>query len=112
MLKKRSFAAVFVLALSVASFPLTASAQDKAPVENKTKIVAPTDGLTLNLGSDGSNILDLPAESVGSSLFKLDLSDTGCLTGAVGRLTSGQFHLQDRIIVGDAQAGLGYQTMG
>lgn len=194
MLKKRSFAAVFVLALSVASFPLTASAQDKAPVENKTKIVAPTDGLTLNLGSDGSNILDLPAESVGSSLFKLDLSDTGCLTGAdgclsrseqldfgytkaftsrsqrgldlsltpraalrfndesssavvgavveigedlrkgsnfdnntwyffagadaealtyspnsVGRLTSGQFHLQDRIIVGDAQAGLGYR---
>ena len=28
---------------------------------------------------------------------------------SVGRLTSGQFHLQDRIIVGDAQAGLGYR---
>lgn len=27
----------------------------------------------------------------------------------VRRLTSGQFHLQDRIIVGDAQAGLGYR---
>jgi len=25
------------------------------------------------------------------------------------RLTSGQFHLQDRIIVGDAQAGVGYR---
>lgn len=28
---------------------------------------------------------------------------------SVGRITSGQFHLQDRIIVGDAQAGLGYR---
>ena len=27
----------------------------------------------------------------------------------MSRLTSGQFHLQDRIIVGDAQAGLGYR---
>jgi len=29
--------------------------------------------------------------------------------GSVGRITSGEFHLQDRIIVGDAQAGLGYR---
>jgi len=28
---------------------------------------------------------------------------------SVNRITSGQFHLQDRIIVGDAQAGLGYR---
>jgi len=28
---------------------------------------------------------------------------------SVGQITSGQFHLQDRIIVGDAQAGLGYR---
>jgi len=28
---------------------------------------------------------------------------------SVGRITSGEFHLQDRIIVGDAQAGLGYR---
>lgn len=28
---------------------------------------------------------------------------------SVGRITAGQFHLQDRIIVGDAQAGLGYR---
>lgn len=28
---------------------------------------------------------------------------------SVSRITSGQFHLQDRIIVGDAQAGLGYR---
>jgi hypothetical protein len=28
---------------------------------------------------------------------------------SIGRITAGQFHLQDRIIVGDAQAGLGYR---
>jgi len=28
---------------------------------------------------------------------------------SVGRITAGEFHLQDRIIVGDAQAGLGYR---
>ena len=28
---------------------------------------------------------------------------------SMDRLTSGQFHLQDRIIVGDAQAGVGYR---
>jgi len=28
---------------------------------------------------------------------------------SVGRITSGEFHLQDRVIVGDAQAGLGYR---
>jgi len=39
-------------------------------------------------------------------------ADAEALTYApnsVGRITSGQFHLQDRIIVGDAQAGLGYR---
>jgi len=181
------------MAMSSPSF-----AQDKASSDTSLKIIAPTDGLTLNLGIESPNftggVLELPAESVGSSLFKLDLADTGCLTGAegcqsrhdmldfgyakaftsrshsgldlsltpraalrfddesssavvgavveigedlrkgsnldnntwyffagadaealtyspnsVGRLTSGQFHLQDRIIVGDAQAGLGYR---
>lgn len=28
---------------------------------------------------------------------------------SIGRITSGQFHLQDHVIVGDAQAGLGYR---
>jgi len=28
---------------------------------------------------------------------------------SVGRITTGEFHLQDRILVGDAQAGLGYR---
>ncbi len=164
----------------------------------------PTDGLNLNIpvngvGFEGLSVdfdtqLDLPPESIGSTLFNLDLSNTDCLTGeenclrrsdalgigyqksftsistkgldlslkpratlrfndesssaivgavveigedlragsnfenntwyffagadaealtyspnSIGRLTSGQFHLQDRIIVGDAQAGLGYR---
>jgi hypothetical protein len=177
---------------------LPAKAQDKASADNQAKTVVPSEGLTLNLGAESPNfalnIVDLPAESVGSTLFKLDLADTGCLIGgqgclsrnetldfgyakaftsrsqkgldlsltpraalrfndesssavvgavveigedlrkgsdldnntwyffagadaealtyspnSVGRLTSGQFHLQDRIIVGDAQAGLGYR---
>ncbi len=194
--KKRGLAALFVVSTIMALSVTSVSAQVSS--ETPAKIMSPTDGLTLNLGSDttdfATNILDLPAESVGSTLFKLDLADTNCLTGgegclsrsetldlgyakaftsrsqkgldlsltpraalrfndesssavvgavveigedlrkganfdsntwyffagadaealtyspnSVGRLTSGQFHLQDRIIVGDAQAGLGYR---
>jgi hypothetical protein len=189
-----------------------AFAQDASSDANAT---APaSDGLTLNLGPTLPNgelntllaqsnsgltipavsVIDLPVNAVGSTLFKLDLSDPGCLTGSdvcasrqdrtafglsryitakkddgidlvlrprasfsfdndsssalVGavveigedlrrgsdfktntwylfagadaealtyspdglrQLSSGQFHLQDRIIVGDAQAGLGYR---
>jgi len=190
--------AVLVLSATLVSVSTSALAQDKETSGNQAKIMTPTDGLNLNLGNTSlgspSTILDLPAESVGSTLFKLDLADTGCLTGvegclsrtesldlgyakaftsrsqtgldltltpraalrfndesssavvgavveigedlrkgsdldnntwyffagadaealtyspnSVGRLTSGQFHLQDRIIVGDAQAGLGYR---
>ena len=196
--KKRSLTALFVLPAAFLALAAPALAQDKASADIPAKIIAPSDGLTLNLGPEtqsfSPNLLDLPAESVGSTLFKLDLADTGCLTGSegclsrserldlgyakaftsrsskgldltltpraalrfndesssavvgavveigedlrrgsdldnntwyffagadaealtyspnsVGRLTSGQFHLQDRIIVGDAQAGLGYR---
>jgi len=165
----------------------------------------PTDGLNLNIPANGvgykglslnldAGQIDLPPESMGSTLFKLDLGNTDCLTGgenclrrsdivdlgyqkaftsvstkgldlsltpraalrftdesssaavgavveigedlrtgsnfenntwyffagadaealsyapnSVGRMTSGQFHLQDQIIVGDAKAGLGYR---
>lgn len=196
--RKRGFAALLAVpAILMLSVP-NALAQDSSAPETAAKIMSPSDGLAMNLGIDNpdftSNILDLPAESVGSTLFKLDLADTGCLTGgegclsrsetldlgyakaftsrsqkgldlsltpraslrfndesssavvgavveigedlrkganfdnntwyffagadaealtyspnSVGRLTSGQFHLQDRIIVGDAQAGLGYR---
>ena len=196
--KKRGVTAIFAMSASLMGFSAPALAQDKESSQDQTKIIAPSDGLTLNLDTNTSslapNVLNLPAESVGSTLFKLDLSDTNCLTGgqgcasrserldlgyskaftsrsqkgldlsltpravlrfndesssavvgavveigedlrkgsefdnntwyffagadaealtyspnSVGRLTSGQFHLQDRIIVGDAQAGLGYR---
>lgn len=195
---KRGLAALFVVSALSLSLSSPATAQDKETRDTAQKIIAPTDGLNLNLSGDtlslSQNSLELPAESVGSTLFKLDLADTGCLTGesgclsrneqldlgyakaftsrsqrgldmtltpraalrfndesssavvgavveigedlrkgsefdnntwyffagadaealtyapnSVGRLTSGQFHLQDRIIVGDAQAGLGYR---
>ena len=197
-MKKCSLMAVLALSACLMSVSGSAFAQDKETQETQPKIITPSDGLNLNLGNSSigspSTILDLPAESVGSTLFKLDLADTDCLTGgegclsrsetldlgyakafksrsqtgldltltpraalrfndesssavvgavveigedlrkgsdldnntwyffagadaealtyspnSVGRLTSGQFHLQDRIIVGDAQAGLGYR---
>ena len=196
--KKRGLTALFVLPAAFLTLAAPAFAQDKPNSDLTAKIIAPSDGLTLNLGNDSSgfspNILDLPPESVGSTLFKLDIADPSCLTGgehclsrnetldfgyakaftsrslsgldlsltpraalrfndesssavvgavveigedlrkgsnfdnntwyffagadaealtyspnSVGRMTSGQFHLQDRIIVGDAQAGLGYR---
>jgi len=196
--RKGGLTALFALSAACMAMSSPSFAQDKASSDTSSKIIAPTDGLTLNLGIESPSftggVLELPAESVGSSLFKLDLADTGCLTGAegcqsrhdmldfgyakaftsrshsgldlsltpraalrfddesssavvgavveigedlrkgsnldnntwyffagadaealtyspnsVGRLTSGQFHLQDRIIVGDAQAGLGYR---
>ncbi len=195
--KKRLLAALCIMPAILVLSPAASFAQDSAS-EAPAQIISPTDGLALNLGTESpdftSNIFDLPAESVGSTLFKLDLADTDCLTGgegclsrsetldlgyakaftsrsqkgldlsltpraalrfndesssavvgavveigedlrkgsnfdnntwyffagadaealtyspnSVGRLTSGQFHLQDRIIVGDAQAGLGYR---
>lgn len=196
--KKNGLLTALCTSFCVLSVSSSAIAQDKEVAGTPSKAVAPTDGLNLNLGNNSSltsaNILDLPAESVGSTLFNLDLADTNCLTGgegclsrdetldlgyekaftsrnqtgldltltpraalrfndesssavvgavveigedlrkgsdldnntwyffagadaealtyspnSVGRLTSGQFHLQDRIIVGDAQAGLGYR---
>jgi len=199
--RNRSFTVVFGLfsAFALLNAPAYAQNSDAQPL-NKA-VIAPTDGLNLNLSPAapfnanlGGSLLNLPAESVGSTLFKLDIADTACITGeqtclrrddtldfgyskaitshsvtgldltltpraslrynddgssalvgavveigedlrqgsdldnntwyffagadaealtyspnSVGRLTSGQFHLQDRIIVGDAQAGLGYR---
>ena len=190
----------FVALSAVFSFSASALAQN-APSQSKGS----HEGLNFNLGStinpeyssefdmqDG--LIDLPSGSVGSTLFKLDISDPKCLTGSgnclrrnenvnlgmtrqftsgvtkgldfsliprasmrfnddessalvgavveigkdlregsefenntwyvfagadaealtyspnsIGRLANGQFHLQDRIIVGDAQAGVGYR---
>ncbi|RKQ69807.1 uncharacterized protein DUF2219 [Litorimonas taeanensis] len=195
---KRSFAKRAILASCISvlslSFSYAATAQDDGQTASKT-----TEGLNLNLGSSSLSgfdtpLIDLPAKSVGSTLFKLDISDPSCLSGtgqclrrddrvdmglskqftsvsekgidlsvtprasmrfdndnsstlvgavveigedlrkgsniksntwyvfagadaealtygpnSVDRLTSGQFYLQDNIIVGDAQAGVGYR---
>lgn len=212
-----SIAAAVLLTLSS---PLLAAAQDKSDTDLQSIPQTPSsNGLTINLSSgsadaldalnlnipgldsdsldmsslDGPN-LDLPINAVGSTLFRLDLSDPTCLSGTglcerrseqlglglskyitakkdsgidlvlrprasfrfdedsssaivgavveigedlrrgsdfktntwylfagadaealtyspngLSQLSSGQFHLQDRIIVGDAQAGLGYR---
>lgn len=198
------------VALSLAGI---AQAQSKTDGSDAQKaILPPTDGLTLNVTPSNSALnfgpsdfvglsdslrgamLDIPAQSVGSSLFNLDVTDVGCRTGEEGclrrsdkldvgykksitakidsgldiqltpsasvsfddesssavvgaivrigddlregsdlksntwymfagadaeavtyapnslrRITSGNLHLQDRIIVGDAQAGVGYR---
>ena len=80
--RKRGFAALLVMpAILMLSVP-NALAQDSSAPETAAKIISPSNGLAMNLGIDNpnftSNILDLPAESVGSTLFKLDLADTGC----------------------------------
>lgn len=192
--------------LAALAFTLSAPmamAQDAQSSSEKPQ--NPSEGLNLNLGkginpelassfNGQSNLIDLPTNSVGSTLFKLDISDPNCLAGvgqclrrddrvnlgltkqftsvsekgldvsltprasmkfddenssalvgavveigedlregsdfksntwyvfagadaealtyspnSINRLTSGQFHLQDRIIVGDAQAGVGYR---
>ena len=195
----------FVLALCMSAFMVpSAFAQSKDDDNRVNSAPPPSQGLSINLmPEDAGNatllpsiensLVNLPTESIGSTIFDLDASNPNCLTGtetclrrnevldlgyskafasrshggldltltpraalrfnddgssavvgavveigedlregdlesdtwyffagadaealtyspnAVNRLTSGQFHLQDRIIVGDAQAGLGYR---
>ena len=199
--KQRISTAALSLVLTL-GLGVTAQAQDvSVPASTLPKAdTGLTDGLNFNLpgpselGNTTGPRLELPGSAVGSTLFKLDLSDPACATGtgnclrrdkrvglgvsdtftakskkgldlslkpraalgfedgnssalvgavieigedlrkgselqnntwyffagadaealtyspnSVSRITSGQFHLQDRIIVGDAQAGLGYR---
>lgn len=198
LISKRICVAISILCVS--SIPAVSFAQEAPNISKGTH-----EGLNFNLGSTinpeyssefelQKGLIDLPSGSVGSTLFKLDISDPKCLTGSgnclrrnenvnlgmtrqftsgvikgldlsliprasmrfnddessalvgavveigkdlregsefenntwyvfagadaealtyspnsIGRLTNGQFHLQDRIIVGDAQAGVGYR---
>lgn len=204
---KAGSASLRVIGLSLAAFlisplvlPMSAFAQD-AQTKQTSTVSEPSEGLALNIGTNtdlgfenSAPLLDLPASSVGSTLFKLDISDPNCLSGVgqclrrddrvdlglskqftsvsetgidvsvtpraamridnenastlvgavveigedlrkgsefknntwyvfagadaesvtygpntINRLTNGQFHLQDQIFVGDAQAGVGYR---
>lgn len=205
---------VSLVAICTVAMSSAAQAQSKSSDDTLKSTLQPTEGLTLNVtpsttqfhgaGSNaagfnpslqGGPIVDIPAESVGSRLFDLDVTDSACVSGettclrrtdetldlaysksittkldkgldiqltprasvsfddesssalvgalvrigddlredsdlksntwymfagadaeavtyspnSVSRLTRGQFHLQDRIIVGDAQAGVGYR---
>ncbi len=201
--RKRYGLSRFALGGVAVMFVLATSHSAIAQTNNQTPPAS--EGLNLNIGNAinpefasnfdaRGNIIDLPTNSVGSTLFKLDISDPNCLAGvgqclrrddrvnlgltkqftsvsetgldlsltprasmrfddenssalvgavveigedlregsefknntwyvfagadaealtyspnSINRLTSGQFHLQDRIIVGDAQAGVGYR---
>jgi len=202
-IESRRFAAVLTSALCL-SFASSSFAQDKPNPDIETLKpsvnISTSEGLNFNLTgqsdfqSQGGSQLELPLESVGSTVFKLDLTSPDCVNGgksctrrtdnlklgltdtftrrsekgldlsltpraslrfndeisstavgavieigedlregsefenntwyffagadaealtyspnSVNRITTGQFHLQDRIIVGDAQAGLGYR---
>jgi hypothetical protein len=183
----------------LATAPAAIAQDDTEKTSQKT--ISASDGLALNIGNtsnfgfeNSTPLTDLPASSVGSTLFKLDISDPNCLSGVgqclrrddrldlgvskqftsvsetgldlsvtpraamsidnenastlvgavveigedlrkgsefknntwyvfagadaeavtygpntINRLTNGQFYLQDQILVGDAQAGVGYR---
>lgn len=77
----------------------------------------------LNFGDEHSSALVGAVVKIGEDLRELDVNDTSrwylfagadaeALTyssNSPSRLTRGQFNLQDKIIVGDAQAGFGYK---
>lgn len=213
MATSRKAALTCLTSIILMAMSSTAQAQSKSSDTQYNAITPPTEGLTLNVTPSSNQfatsnsdyvgfssslqgaIIDIPAESVGSRLFDLDVTDTACITGektclrrsddtldlaysksittkldkridiqltprasvsfddesssalvgalvrigddlredsdlksntwymfagadaeavtyspsSVSRLTRGEFHLQDRIIVGDAQAGVGYR---
>jgi len=69
---------------------------------------AATVGAVIEIGED----LREGSEFKSNTWYFFAGADAEALTftpGSIDRITSGEFHLQDRIIVGDAQAGLGYR---
>jgi len=65
-------------------------------------------GAKIEIGKD----LREGTESKNNTWYFFAGADAESLTyspNSVGRITAGEFHLQDRIIVGDAEAGLGYR---
>ncbi len=96
-----------LIVLSLAYVPLTtvAAAQIVPENTNNASSLRPSDGLTLNVSPSVASALDLsasefvglssslrgtvidiPAESVGSRLFDLDVTNVGCMTGEQGCL--------------------------
>jgi hypothetical protein len=92
------------LSQSGLDFTLTPRANLRFDDDGKSALV----GAVIEIGED----LRQGSEFKNNTWYFFAGADAEALTyspSSVKRLTSGQFHLQDRIIVGDAQAGLGYR---
>jgi len=87
---------------------LDLSLTPRASVRFNDEISSTAVGAVIEIGEDlreGSNLKN-------NTWYFFAGADAEALTyspNSVSRITAGQFHLQDRIIVGDAQAGLGYR---
>jgi len=80
----------------------------RASVRFNDEISSTAVGAVIEIGED----LREGSEFKSNTWYFFAGADAEALTyspNSVGRITSGEFHLQDRIIVGDAQAGLGYR---
>ena len=87
---------------------LDLSLTPRASVRFNDEISSTAVGAVIEIGED----LREGSEFESNTWYFFAGADAEALTyspNSVGRITAGQFHLQDRIIVGDAQAGLGYR---
>ncbi len=87
---------------------LDLSLTPRASVSFSNDISVKTVGAMIEIGED----LREGSEFESNTWYFFAGADAEALTyspNSINRITAGQFHLQDRIIVGDAQAGLGYR---
>ena len=87
---------------------LDLSLTPRASVRFNDELSSTAVGAVIEIGED----LREGSEFESNTWYFFAGADAEALTyspNSVGQITSGQFHLQDRIIVGDAQAGLGYR---
>ena len=87
---------------------LDLSLTPRASVQFNDEISSTAVGAVIEIGED----LREGSEFKSNTWYFFAGADAEALTyspNSVGRITAGQFHLQDRVIVGDAQAGVGYR---
>lgn len=87
---------------------LDLSLTPRASMRFNDEISSTAVGAVIEIGED----LREGSEFESNTWYVFAGADAEALTyspNSIGRITAGQFHLQDRIIVGDAQAGLGYR---
>lgn len=87
---------------------LDLSLTPRASVRFNDEISSTAVGAVIEIGED----LREGSEFESNTWYFFAGADAEALTyspNSISRITAGQFHLQDRIIVGDAQAGLGYR---